>query len=480
MLALRSVIGYNDSIITFITEILKNFIQRDTVVKELKKESDIRNFFAYLLKDTKHTLENNFLCCNQTYQDYFSELIEYSNFYDLKLAGFTKKKQDEEILGLKKTENKFSNNTIVYIWNFYLTINNFYYFNSDFYKKTPKTLISFEKVFDKHFLVSEFDKIAKYLIINIPTQFKYLNFYFLKNQFLTNIDNKLDKIEITAINKIKPNHDLIEFIDGIYFIKFNKFLKKEQIQDIEDLDKKMNTIKYFNKTYHNLKEPVEWLKNIKKALNDNSENIDIICCYLANIFHKNKNIFQKKKVLYVYGESNTKKTTLIAKPLINFFDIKNIGFITGNLNFSFQEVVDKKVAILDEFKYTKKNKEQLLKLFAGEPVLIDIKFKNPEIVEEIPIIIISNELIKEPNKDIQKAFDNRIQQITFYKPDEMETKEEYDINEEIKKEEVNIIIHCNKIFFKVIKKYANEKENKTTQLTKYYNIKIKTIKNNQQ
>jgi hypothetical protein len=68
--------------------------------------------------------------------------------------------------------------------------------------------------------------------------------------------------------------------------------------------------------------------------------------------------------LYIYGQSNTKKTTLIAKPLINFFELKNIGFITNNLNFNFQNIIDKKVAILDEFKYSKNNKEQLLKLFA--------------------------------------------------------------------------------------------------------------------
>jgi phosphopantetheine adenylyltransferase len=112
----------------------------------------------------------------------------------------------------------------------------------------------------------------------------------------------------------------------------------------------------------------------------------------------------------------------------------------------------------------------LLKLFAWEPALIDIKFKNAELIEEIPIIIISNELIKEDNKEIQEAFNNRIQKITFYKENNRNIEIDYldDINESIKKEEVNIIVYCNKIFFKIIRKYAKERKNNKNWLVKNY------------
>jgi hypothetical protein len=86
-------------------------------------------------------------------------------------------------------------------------------------------------------------------------QFKYLNYQYLKNQFLVNMDNKIEKISMTINNKIKPKYDIIEFIDGIYFIKFDKFIKKEKLKNIENLDKKIATTKYYNCTYHNLKKP---------------------------------------------------------------------------------------------------------------------------------------------------------------------------------------------------------------------------------
>jgi ABC-type polar amino acid transport system ATPase subunit len=122
---------------------------------------------------------------------------------------------------------------------------------------------------------------------------------------------------------------------------------------------------------------------LNKALQNNKENFNKVCCYIANIFHKSQEIFNKKKVLYIYGESNSKKTTLVIKPLINFFELQNIGFITmsSTSNFNFQNLKNKVIIIIDEFKYIKKDKDQLLKLFAGEPTIIDIKFKEPEIIE---------------------------------------------------------------------------------------------------
>jgi len=80
--------------------------------------------------------------------------------------------------------------------------------------------------------------------------------------------------------------------------------------------------------------------------------------YLGAIISDNVDLLKKKRTLYIYGESNTKKTTLVAKPLINFFGEENVGFVSGEVNnFNFENFKNKKVGVFDEFKYFPKNKE---------------------------------------------------------------------------------------------------------------------------
>lgn len=161
--------------------------------------------------------------------------------------------------------------------------------------------------------------------------------------------------------------------------------------------------------------------------------------------------------MYVCGETNTKKTTLLAKPLLNFFGKENVGFLTSSTNFYFQELIGKKFGLFDEFDYQTKYKKDLLKLFEGQLLKVDIKFKDPTYVNDSDsffIIIISNELIdetKEKNHAILRALKNRLNEVIFSSISEYEE----DIEEKLSKEELEIIVFCVKYFFK--KKFGIQK-----------------------
>jgi hypothetical protein len=115
LLAIRSVLGYNDSIEIFLKEVFTNNIEKDTILKELKREKDIKNFIAYLIKDVEKSLEYHYLSCNKANENYFEEFIKISNKEKLNLNLIVKEKNDEYIFGVKKTEEKHTTNTIMHI-----------------------------------------------------------------------------------------------------------------------------------------------------------------------------------------------------------------------------------------------------------------------------------------------------------------------------------------------------------------------------
>jgi len=92
-------------------------------------------------------------------------------------------------------------------------------------------------------------------------------------------------------------------------------------------------------------------------------------------------------------------------------------------------------------------------------------------IEEIPIIIISNNLIEEKNKNLKDALFSRIFHVEFKKSIESEkkdndkvntTKINEEINEILKKEEPKIIKYCNKIFYE--SKYKTKTRVETSSL----------------
>lgn len=110
------------------------------------------------------------------------------------------------------------------------------------------------------------------------------------------------------------------------------------------------------------------LINLEKNKN-NLNNLISLLIYIAYVFHFSSNILNKKSTMYIWGLSNTVKTTLIIGLFINYFWKKNVGLLSNNKNFSYQDIIDKLVIILDEFdlssikiKDFKKNNKQRINI----------------------------------------------------------------------------------------------------------------------
>ena len=149
------------------------------------------------------------------------------------------------------------------------------------------------------------------------------------------------------------------------------------------------------------------------ALNNNKDDFIVLCLFIANLFQPiNEN--SKKNFIYIHGPSNTGKTTYSTKVLSRYFGSENIGSIVGDSNFKFQDIQDKLFIILEEFKYKNSLSGEFLKLLGGERLLTSKKYsKNHISLENLKGLIISNNLIKEDNKEIAEALKNRLYLIKF-------------------------------------------------------------------
>jgi hypothetical protein len=169
----------------------------------------------------------------------------------------------------------------------------------------------------------------------------------------------------------------------------------------------------------------------------------------------------------VHGKTNTGKSTYLTKVLTRYFGAENIGNIVNSSNFKFQDLHEKILVIMDEFKYTPSFSSDFLKILGGESLLIPQKYsKNHITIEKLMGIILSNYLITEKNENTHKALLERFHIVEFlYSIDKNNTN----INKKLSDEEPNIIIFCNKLYFS----YFNKKtpRNNKNKVTKQQNTK---------
>ena len=171
-----------------------------------------------------------------------------------------------------------------------------------------------------------------------------------------------------------------------------------------------------------------------------------ICFFISQLF-KNQDNNLKKKYLYIYGPTNTGKTTLITNVLNKYFGKQNIGTSISDNNFKYQEMYDKILIIIDEFKYNPNRIEDLLKLLGGETLLTPSKYEKKHIaITELMGIILSNnlEILKENDEEKLKALLSRLY-ISEFK--NTPNKNIIEINKKLHNEEAQIFIFCNKLFF---------------------------------
>lgn len=457
ILGIRSILGYNPTIFNNIKNILRDNFEIDSYVYECKDLLDSKIKIHYCYKDVKKYHNYNSFFFIENWQQNCAELLDYfdNNNLLIKQECFRQKEKLDTLQGLKKINNEIDKNIILNLWNYYLVLNNYYIYNNNIYIKDENYTISYKKICDISFLYNNLtNSIIPFFIKNFPLQFKDYQFYQILSKFISHKNQLIDTLNLITTNKFKPNFDLLEFKDGIYSVKINKFIPKNIIKEY-NLENKIFTIKSYNKTYKHLGKPTKWINNIEKTLNKNEEDIKNLYLFIANIFHQNKRIFIKRRVLFIIGDSNTQKTTLIGNPLQKYFGEENIGKITTGDNFNFQDIDSNKIlVIMDEYQHSENKKTQglFLKWFEGDSITIERKHKNPEIIENKPTILISNNDISVKDDKIKEAFNNRFIKLFFQNKIEHD-KVDRTITDELEKEEASIIIHCNKIYFKnVLKK----------------------------
>jgi hypothetical protein len=168
---------------------------------------------------------------------------------------------------------------------------------------------------------------------------------------------------------------------------------------------------------------------------------------------------KKKRVLFILGQSNTLKTTLIADVFIEYFGLDNIALITQSKNFPFQNFEHKIIAILDEFKYYDSLHNEYLKLFENRQILVEKKFEDAISVNPLHIVIISNEdfIKNQTNTDKKQALENRIKTFKFLDGEQSRTD---NVKDEIKKDNINIIIFLIKYYNECLKTKKDGRKSK--------------------
>jgi hypothetical protein len=490
ILHLHGIISYKN-LIDFNKNIKNNILNNikfknkdcDVVLKDLNSFKDIKGWIQYLHKDKilifppkfKISLKYEQFLINNFYDSYNKnyniknklEILNKNHNDSLEIENliyFEEADNYTNIQGIILNKNEINENIFIDLILNYLLFNDYFLFNDIVYEKIKDTLISYKKIGTlKEIVFDGFEKnIILYFLKNFPCQFIGFDFYFLIKTFKNKMENNILKIKNLSTNKIILNFSYLEFNDGIYDLEENKFINKKNF-----FKNNLATIKYYNKSYSSVRQnkPNEWICGIKNALGKNNiEDFTTICLFIASFFQK-KSEDKKKNFLYIHGESNTGKTTYLTKVLTRYYGFENVGSIVNSTNFKFQDLQNKLLVVMDEFKYSSSSSTDFLKLLGGEQLLTTQKYSKDHIViDKLMGLILSNYLFIEKNDSVNKALQERLYIIKFlYTVD----KNSMNINENLKNEEANIIIFCNKLYFsffgkkstriKKLKKKSNQK-----------------------
>lgn len=531
LIAIKNFIDYNHTIRYNLINSLFNFsffgsssMVFDVKVQSLNYFKDVKNWIMYMHKniyDWKYRGIVFFLCiyvlefffsCDFCLGDIYYSFIENKNIplgwvvlirfldfdrlknFEIKnnvnITGVNCKIPEDYIKsldvldlfnGIKIVNNKIDQRLLINLLQYYLILNKYYIYNDSVYRKIENTKISY--IYIGGLVDILYNKFQENVIVYFTTNFEYyfrgfdfsylLDVYFVKTKYI------IEAIKDISTQRIEPDFGLIEFIDGIYSIRYDRFFSNKKNYNFSN---KVSTIKYFNKSYNWVRqnEPKTWISGIKNALNidmknkDETNNGDFIrlCLHIINSVHKD--IFDKKSTLFVYGESNTGKTTLIADILVAYFGSDNIGSIISAKNFKWQNLVGKIIGIIDEGRYNSSMSSDLLKITGQERVIVEKKYSKEHIfIDAIPLFILTNILFEDKDKSIENALKNRLFMIEFInKISEESLKNSKEFKKKLRDEEVNIIIYCNKLLFKLkenhLKKIGKKIPNKEV-LKNYFN-----------
>ena len=413
------------------TNRLKYIFKEDFMFEEKKNKIIIYNKNLNPNFDLKFLQDFNFL----TKTNYNHK---YSNTYNLN--------------GYPSEEKEYNEITLLNIIHFLFEYKKMILLNNNIYKKIDNTLISYKKITTIKEFIENFDNYYKSIFEEFQLQLKNLDIYNLKLKYTIKVKNIIEKENHLISKKKKFKFNLIEFSDGIYILSEDIFIPKKNIitkPDYLELIENSNigTLKQYKKTYKHLLVPSIWLKSIQETLKEDEES-EKLFYYFATLFNKKSDYLGKQRTMFVKGAPSTGKTTLLASIAYNFFGEDNIGNVTNSESFNLEDLLEKEIAILDEAEHINLNIGQLLKLTdKNNPQKIDRKYKSSAVLKNVILLILSNNDFKIKDPLVKEAFLKRVKKFEFKKELPTDIYLFNELQRTLKRDEINIIIYCNKKFF---------------------------------
>jgi hypothetical protein len=333
----------------------------------------------------------------------------------------------------KKVQNNL-NLEILYYFDIYFSLFDIIVdINDNLYQKIENSTFSYEYIgnidnfiLKNHHLI--FQKIKK-------SVFEFLNLSALTFIFSKSSEKLIKQFKIFFnYEKKQLNFNLIEFLDGIYFVDLNIKKKKEECIDISQ---PLYILHFFNRAYEDLFKfsnyPQIWKT---KLLHNFTEDEFISFCknFRVMLFG---NLETELKILFLLDVSNSFKSQLILDMIIKFYGFQNISFSSIDEKLKFEN-------FNNELKFSQEMVDLLKNLSFGKILTIRLDSKSLKSPTSLKYIIITSNYNKRVLRLLDKnSLKSRINKFTIIDNCTLTNKEINDFEKELPQ----ILVYCNKIFF---------------------------------
>ena len=424
----------------------------DVKIDYLKTQKDIKQYFIYMTKEFDKIRVNRYLfdaVFSHVYwekyhweflaalesRDIFKINMEidfyHDDFYsdgDFSLSDINFKLSNpkyKDIPGFKFKETKSKDKEffeIVYYLYLYFKVKDIIVHNGNLYSKIKNSFMSYKYLGNHEFL---FKNIYVYLE-ELSNMFTSINREKVTNFTIVNVQ-VLQKILLYLFQTktfMKINYNILEFKEGLYFVDYNKFIKfDDKKYNLEIIKSKYFTIRYFDVLYVWCNRDVEktrWLYYLNKQFDKESE-LEAFNVILSNLLFDNNTLednyehnSSKRKSLFLLGESNTGKTSLITDIFRNAYGNENLGTLSKTLNFMLENAYNKDFLVCEEVELSKSNRSDILKLSSGEFLSVNQKYKRTEFMRLTNKILFTSNHTKQIHEFLKdKAFLNRVYLVLF-------------------------------------------------------------------
>jgi hypothetical protein len=167
-----------------------------------------------------------------------------SYFFNIKL---------KNISGIKNKDNILNQRVLINLLQYYLILNEYYIYNDNIYEKIKESKISYKLVGTiKNILYDKFqENVVKFYLVHLIGYFEGFDFSYLMDNYFIKSKNIIESIKDISTQRIIPDFGLIEFTDGVYSIKYDRFFHNGIDYNFSN---KISTIKYYNKSYNRVRQ----------------------------------------------------------------------------------------------------------------------------------------------------------------------------------------------------------------------------------